>query len=178
MQNTRSVGRIIVLTGPESTGKSVLARQLAAHFGGASFPEYARSYLEERDTSAYTYEDVETIARGQLQQYIEAQTSDADYVFLDTWLIITKVWFRWVYDKEPLWLEDAIASYPVDLYLLCQPDLEWEADPLRENGGDNRLALYDEYKKELMAHGCNFGEIGGEGEKRLWNAVEKIVVSG
>ena len=96
------------------------------------------------------------------------------FFFFDTWLIITKVWFRWVYERVPEWLENEIKLCPVDLFLLCRPDLPWEADQVRENGGENRIRLYNEYLVQLRNYGFNFVEIGGSGEERLANAVSAI----
>ncbi|WP_163717935.1 AAA family ATPase [Mangrovibacterium lignilyticum] len=165
--------KLIVLTGPESTAKSTLSKQLANHFGGRDFPEFARNYLSGK-TGEYGYEDVEAITRGQLAQYDEAMADKAEYQFFDTWLIVTKVWFDWVYKRQPLWLEPAITDHPVNLYLLCKPDIPWEPDPLRENGGEVRSKLYDIYKQEFQKRNLSFLEIGGEGDDRLKNAIDAI----
>lgn len=164
----------IAITGPESTGKTTLARQLAEHFDGVFIPEFAREYVGTLP-GHYSFEDVEIIARKQLQQYSGTITSPEKFYFFDTWLIITKVWFRWVYAKVPEWLEEKIAECPVDLYLLCLPDLPWEADDVRENGGENRLRLFEEYHKELIAYGFPFVEIGGNGEERFNRAVSAVL---
>jgi len=165
--------KIIVLTGPESTAKSTLCAHLAEKFGGLSFPEYARTYLEGKPEH-YTYDDVAAIAKGQLEQYKSGLQSGRSYVFLDTWLIVTKIWFQWVYGKQPGWLEGAMRDYPVQLYLLCKPDIPWEPDPLRENGGEQREKLYRIYKDELESMQLPYVEIEGEGEQRLRNAIEAI----
>lgn len=160
----------IVITGPESTGKTTLAKQLAQTFNGLYVAEYAREYVEHL-TGQYTYGDVENIAREQIDQYIQAKQSRVKYVFFDTWLIITKVWFEWVFGTVPGWIEDAISNCPVDLYLLCQPDLPWEPDSVRENGGENRIKLFEKYKEELIQRKLNFVEISGEGDDRIQKAV-------
>lgn len=165
--------KIIVLTGPESTAKSTLTRQLAAYFKGTSFPEYARTYLEGKGDH-YSYTDVEAIAKGQIAQYDEAADLNGEFAFLDTWLFVTKVWFDWVYKRRPAWLDEAIHKKPVDLYLLCKPDIPWEPDPLRENGGEQRERLYQVYKEELINRNLPFVEIGGEGESRIENAIDAI----
>jgi NadR type nicotinamide-nucleotide adenylyltransferase len=163
----------IVITGPESTGKTTLATQLAETFGGLYVAEYAREYVEKLP-GHYTYADVENIARRQIDQYAEAMKSSAGMVFFDTWLIITKVWFEWVFGRVPKWFEDAIDECPVDLYLLCLPDLPWEADSVRENGGENRLKLFNRYRDELIRRRLSFVEIGGVDEVRLNAAIEAV----
>lgn len=163
----------IAVTGPESTGKSTLAKQLAESYNGVIIPEYARQYIENL-TEHYTYNDVENIAIEQVRQYMETINSNQNFFVFDTWLIITKVWFSWVYNTTPDWLEERIRNCPVDLFLLCRPDLPWEADPVRENGGDSRIKLFELYRTELEHYGFNFVEIGGSGEDRLGNSIQSV----
>jgi NadR type nicotinamide-nucleotide adenylyltransferase len=163
----------IVITGPESTGKTTLAKQLAKLFNGQYLPEFAREYVENLPHH-YTYEDVETIANAQVEQYLATKSSSDRLFFFDTWLIITKVWFNWVFSRTPEWLDDQIRNCPIDLFLLCRPDLPWEADPVRENGGENRLKLFDQYRNELNQYGFKFVEIGGRDEVRLQCAIDAI----
>lgn len=163
----------IAVTGPESTGKTTLAVQLADRFGGVYLPEYAREYVEKLPHH-YTFEDVEAIAKAQLEQYHSTNTLENEIFFFDTWLIITKVWFNWVFGKSPVWLDDQIRNCPIDLFLICRPDLPWEADPVRENGGENRIRLFEEYRNELVNFGFRFVEIDGTDEHRLNHAIEAI----
>jgi NadR type nicotinamide-nucleotide adenylyltransferase len=167
------MSKIIVLTGPESTAKSTLTNKLATYFKVPCFPEYAREYLAGKK-GCYSYADVEHIARKQIEQYEIAWQMKERFVFLDTWLIITKVWFEWVFDQAPAWLEEAITNHPVDLFLLCRPDIPWKPDPLREHGGEQRKQLFQIYKGELLTYGFHFAEIDGDGEKRILNAIEAI----
>jgi len=165
--------KIIVLTGPESTAKSTLTKALATHYQAAYFPEYAREYLSGKEGN-YTRADVEHIARKQVEQYEQALQGGTTLAFLDTWLIITKIWFEWVYVQVPGWLEEAIISHPVDLFLLCRPDIPWEPDPLREHGGEQRNQLFQTYRNELLGYGFRFSEIGGKGGERMTNAIGAI----
>lgn len=164
----------VAVTGPESTGKTTLAKQLAGRFSGLYVPEYARSYVEKL-TRPYTFDDVETIARRQVEEYGLACATGSEFIFFDTWLIITKVWFQWVFNSVPDWLDEKIRSCPIDLFLLCKPDLPWEADPVRENGGENRDRLYQTYRTELINYGFNFVEIEGTDSIRLKNAEEVLI---
>jgi NadR type nicotinamide-nucleotide adenylyltransferase len=163
----------IAITGPESSGKTMLAKQLADRFDGLYIPEYAREYVETLHRP-YTYDDVEHIAKTQVSQYQETKSASQQLFFFDTWLLITIVWFNWVYGKTPDWLEDRIRECPIDLFLLCSPDLPWEADPVRENGGENRVKLFEQYQKELSYYGFNFVLVSGSGDSRLANAVAAV----
>jgi len=163
----------IAVTGPESSGKTTLSRQLAELYKGQYIPEFAREYVEKLPHH-YSFQDVETIARTQVEQYLVTQTSSEKLFFFDTWLIITKVWFKWVFGKTPDWLEDQIRHCPIDLFLLCRPDLPWEADAVRENGGENRIRLFEEYRNELINYGFRYVEISGTDDQRLHNAIDAI----
>jgi NadR type nicotinamide-nucleotide adenylyltransferase len=164
---------IVIISGAESTGKSVLTKQLGLHFSSHFFPEYAREYLEKKG-SVYTYNDVETIAKAQQTQMEEAVKLKTPFVFFDTWLIITKVWFEVVYGKVPSWITDAISNAPIDLFLLCANDIPWNPDPLRENGGTMRERLFELYRTNIAAFGFKYDIVSGIGEKRVLNAIEII----
>jgi NadR type nicotinamide-nucleotide adenylyltransferase len=163
----------IVITGPESTAKSTLTMELSEYFNGTSYPEYAREYFKNQPEN-YTFEDIEYIARKQIGQYHDSENQVSGMVFFDTWLIITKVWFQWAYQTYPTWLDDEITNLPMDLYLLCLPDIPWVPDPLREHGGEERVKLFEAYKKELTNRNLNFIEVGGEGEERIQNAIQAV----
>ena len=163
----------IVITGPESTGKTTLAKQLAELYNGRYIREFAREYVEKLPHH-YTFNDVEAIANAQIEQYQLSKSGSEQMFFFDTWLIITKVWFNWVFGRTPEWLEVKIREWPIDLFLLCRPDLPWEPDAVRENGGENRLKLFEQYRNELNQYGFNYVEIGGSGEVRLQSAIDAI----
>ncbi|MCD6201161.1 MAG: AAA family ATPase [Bacteroidales bacterium] len=168
---------IIVLTGPESTGKTTLAGQLARHFGGSWIPEYARNYVEHLDRP-YVFEDVIRIARYQIKQTDRLMKEDLPAVFLDTDLIILKIWLQVMYENVPGWLQEAIEKRKIDLYLLCRPDIPWKYDPVRENPGGKREELFLIYEKELYQHGFPYRVVEGEGEERFRKAkvfVEEVI---
>lgn len=170
-KDSRKLKRILV-TGPESTGKTELVNWLAVRFKGATVEEYARDYIEGLDRP-YTYEDVEHIAKQQLLSY-ESEFPGKEWVFFDTWLMITRVWFEVVYKKVPHWLENSIKQARFDLVLLCAPDLPWIADGVRENGGLERDRLFEQYKEELLRFGMEWEELRGTGEERFARAEEII----
>ncbi len=165
--------RIIVVTGAESTGKSVLTRQLGEHFGAPFYPEYAREYLEKCDPH-YTFNDVIHIAMVQAMQMEEAKRHHAEILFFDTWLIITKVWLEVVYGKVPAWIHEVISTAPISLFLLCDTGLPWEPDPLRENGGEMREKLSAMYKANLEGYGFHYGIVTGRGNERIDHALQII----
>lgn len=163
----------IVVTGPESTGKTVLSQMLSKKMDCPWIPEYAREYVENLG-GIYGYSDVEAIGRKQIEEYKKYTAHKADFLIFDTWLIITKVWFQLAFGKVPGWINSSIQEMPVSYYLLCYPDLEWQPDKVRENGGKKRLELFSIYKEEIEQTGIAYGIIKGEGEERFRMA-ERLV---
>ncbi len=161
---------IVVITGPESTGKTELAKALSEYYNCAYEPELSRKYVSELNRE-YNYSDVEKIARMQIEQFEKAIKSNTP-AFFDTGLIITKVWFDVVYKKCPIWLIEAIEKLPKFNHLLCDTDLLWIPDLVRENGGEMRNKLFQKYKKELKQFGFKYKVVSGTGTQRLQNAIE------
>lgn len=162
--------KIIVITGAESTGKTTLTEQLAAYFGVPYLPEIAREYVENLN-GKYTFSDVEKIAKMQIEQFTKISKSNAPYIFIDTWLIVTKIWFEFVYKKVPNWLIFEIEKTNIDLFLVCDIDLPWVFDPVRENGGKNRKILHNKYIEEINNFNFNYKIVKGTNEKRHNNAL-------
>jgi len=161
----------IVITGPESTGKTALAQTLAEKYNTLWVPEYARDYVEKLNRP-YDYDDVVRIARHQItQETIYASKVRHGLLFFDTWLIITKVWFDLVFGTCPEWVTDHIRASKIDLFLVCSTDLPWIADPVRENGGEKREELLTLYCDEIRSFGFDYEIIEGSGPARAANAV-------
>ncbi len=165
--------KTIVLTGPESTGKSTLCKQLSEYFNVPFLPEFARTYLENLKRP-YIFEDLEYIAAQQI--YLEKLflAENQKMLFIDTDLIITKIWFCEVYGCCPIWLHKAIIENEHSLYLLCFPDIEWIPDSVRENGGKNRIRLLEMYQKEYEFYNFSYKILKGKNEKRFENALNFV----
>ena len=164
---------IIVISGAESTGKTSLAGFLAGHYGVDYIPEYARGYIENLGRP-YIYDDVEHIAQRQSDLLEEAIRSGKKLIILDTYLVITKIWFREVFGRVPDWLQIRLESSQVNLFLLCDHDIEWVEDPVRENPGERRAYLSDQYRKEILNLGMEPVIVRGRGSAREQNALEGI----
>ena len=181
----------IGIIGPESTGKTTLARQLAAAVGGCAVMEYAREYVEQLGRP-YSYEDVVLIAREQIRQldaYSPAlsskttgnaepdsslgEKSEEKFVFFDTELIVTKVWFKHKYGECPAFVTKYLEQSPLDFYLLCSPDLPFVADPVRENP-HIRQQLFDLYLDNIRHYQVPYAVVSGSGEARLRSALAAV----
>ena len=140
------------IIGPESTGKSTLAKYLAKRYKGVYVPEYARTYVEQKGTKEISYEELCEIARHQIEEMETMSRQPSAISFFDTELIVTKVWFEYAFGQVPEWIEENIHRYPMDVYLLTYPDLPWVPDPARSNGSDTiRKELFDRYEAEIQA---------------------------
>ncbi len=161
----------ISITGPESTGKSQLAEQLAKHYRTNWIPEYARKYLDEIDRP-YTYDDILVIAKTQFEEENIA-ASNTEILFCDTDLCVTSIWCNVKYGKCHPWITTNLEHHVYDLYLLCDIDLPWQYDPLREHP-EMRTELFGMYRDLLQQHRFNYRVVKGTGEERLQNAIAFI----
>lgn len=163
----------IVIIGPESTGKSTLCKDLAAHFNTKWCPEYAREFLT-KNPGAYSYEDLLTIAKGQIE--LEASFSkdmkDDEILFVDTDMYVMKVWCEYVFGKCHRFILDQVVERKYDFYLLCNTDLPWAPDPLREYPDPAiREHLFSMYKDILINQSVPWAEVGGQFRERLETAI-------
>ncbi len=201
----------IVIIGPESTGKSTLCMQLAAHYHTRWVPEYAREFLEKNGTQ-YRYENLYEIALGQVEGeesgvisqeslanshqsldisqesiVISHQSLDNSWqtnlnpqhttpvIFIDTDLYVIKVWSEFVFNKCDNRILTQIAKRKYDLYLLCNTDLPWQADSLREYPDlHTREILYHYYKDAMLNQKTTWADISGMHEERLQKAIEAV----
>lgn len=169
MLNRVKLLKKIAITGPESTGKSWLAENLAAHYKTNWVPEYAREYLDKNGLK-YSIADLNKIAKGQYERMLQAENVNQGLFFLDTELVVIKIWSEVVFKKSPIFVEEMLSKQKIDMYLLCYPDLPWEFHPMRENP-DNRDFLFELYENELKKQKFNYRVVKGMGEERLKNAI-------
>ena len=173
----------IVIIGPESTGKSTLCEQLAEHYKTSWCPEYAREYLLKNGTD-YSFDDLLTIAKGQValeENYTAALLeknpveNSGSLLFLDTDMYVMKVWCEFVFGNCHRYILQQIVERKYDLYLLCNVDLPWVKDELREYPDlENRQKLYYFYKDIMVNQSVPWVEISGNYEQRLEKAIAAV----
>lgn len=181
----------IVVIGPESTGKSTLCEKLAAHYQTIWCPEYAREYLLEHGTN-YTYDNLLEIAKGQValeeehikkieaKENIRANThsllaTSHPLLFIDTDMYVMEVWCKFVFGKTHSWILNQILQRKYDLYLLCNVDLPWVKDELREYPDlERREKLYNIYKDIMLHQSVPWVDISGNYDERLQKAINAV----
>jgi NadR type nicotinamide-nucleotide adenylyltransferase len=169
-----SAPKKIVILGPESTGKSTLCEALAKHYNTVWCPEYARQYLSEYGTD-YDYENLLKIAKGQLageDQYVQKANQ---MLIIDTDMYVMKVWCEYVFNNCHPFILEKINERKYDAYLLCDIDLPWTADEMREYPNEEpRKELFTIYKELLINQKTPWGIVSGRGAARTENAIALI----
>ncbi len=164
--------RKIVLIGPESTGKTTLANQLAKHYEVPLVEEFARNFIDALN-QPYQKADLLKIAKGQLKNEDIIVRKSPNLLICDTDLIVIKIWSTVKYKSVDNWILTEIQSRHYDLYLLCGTDIPWEFDEQREHP-EFREELYQLYLNELINYNKNFAELTGNQIIRFEKAVELI----
>jgi NadR type nicotinamide-nucleotide adenylyltransferase len=178
----------IVVIGPESTGKSTLCAELAAHYKTEWCPEYAREYLDKNGKD-YSYDDLLTIAKGQIaeeevtsyklqvasEDSHQPSTINHQLLFIDTDMYVMKVWCEFAFGKCHNWILNQIANRKYDLYLLCNVDLPWVSDELREYPDkETRNKLYHYYKDIMINQPVPWIDISGSYQGRFQIAISAV----
>jgi nicotinamide riboside kinase/4'-phosphopantetheinyl transferase EntD len=159
----------IVLTGPESSGKTKLTNSLSKYFKMPFVPEYAREYLNKKNKE-YNLSDLLKINDAQTKVQ---KATDGEMVFWDTDIITIIIWAKEKFGASNEIFEKLLKENIPHFYLLCNPDLKWEQDDLRENPND-RYRLLKEFQSILIKRRIPYAHIQGKGEIRLKNAIESI----
>ncbi len=166
----------IAIVGVEATGKSTLAENLAKHYQSIWVQEYAREYLNNLGRK-YTFDDVLQIAKAQHKLINEniAKNPSLPIIFIDTELLVTHIWCEYVFGKSHSWIAEKLSKQTYDLYLLCNIDLPWEADPLREQPDiEKRKEIHKLYEFYLQKLRFPYVLIEGKAEERMHKAIKAI----
>jgi NadR type nicotinamide-nucleotide adenylyltransferase len=155
----------IAVIGPESTGKTTIAKELASHFNTVWVPEYAREFLNTLGRP-YVQSDLIEIAKGQLKAEHDMAKKANNFLFCDTDLQVIKVWSEHKYGDCDPWILNQIETHYYDFYFLTFFDIPYEQDELRENP-EERPYFFDIYYQLLMKKGQQFAVVQGNAEERI-----------
>lgn len=162
----------IAITGPESTGKSTLAKELAFHYKTLYAREAARNYVRDINRD-YNYFDLYVIALKQLSHEKRIARNAKKYMFCDTELTVIKIWAMHKFNKCHPFVLQKLEEVKYDLYLLCNTDLPWEYDAYREHPNLGQY-FFEKYEQELINRKLPYVIISGKGKERLQNAINAV----
>lgn len=174
MEKTNGTNKIIrvAIVGPESTGKTTLAEQLAKHYHTVFVAEYAREYID-RLNRPYSIDDIVAISKRQMELEDAIAAKARKLLVCDTNLLVTKIWAEFKYGICPEWLEAEYHKRHYALCLLCNIDIPWEPDPQREHP-HLREELFSVYKRKLDEQKAPYIIISGLYEARKKTAINAI----
>lgn len=166
----------IALYGPECTGKTTLAKQLAEHFNTVWIPEFAREYLQQKwdkEQQICQKEDLLPIAIGQTKLENEGLSKANTFLFADTNLMVTKVFSELYYGECNEVIEKAAKKHKYDLFFLTDVDVPWEKDDLRDKPNNRELTL-KQFEENLISLKKPYIKLTGSKEKRFQKAINII----
>lgn len=168
--------RKIIVTGPESSGKTTLARMLAEHYQAPLVDEQARAYLNGLDRP-YVESDLLAIAQQQWAAEKKgegtARETLSPLVICDTDLLIIRIWALVKFGRCDPWITKILADHKPAHSMLCAPDIPWEPDPLREDphGRDQLFAIHEQ---ELDSLNRTYTVVHGDPAQRLSMAIAAV----
>ena len=171
--------RRVCLFGPESTGKTALARKLAAHYDTRCVLEYARPLLDFKEGRCDP-EDIPRIANGQLASEAALARQANRVLFCDTDVLTTAIWSDVLFGTCPEWVRAAAERQTYDLYLLMDTDIEWEDDGQRFLRAERHLLL-ERYRRALEGRDRPYLKVSGDYPARFEiarAAVDELLGSG
>lgn len=167
----------VVLFGPESTGKTTLAKELATYYKTNWVPEYAREYLQNKwdnEQKTCEFHDLLPIAVGQMNLENKLSLTANKILFCDTDLLETKVYSETYYNGScDTLLEEYALQNSYDLYLLTNIDIPWQADDLRDKPNERQI-MFSYFKETLEKYNKNFITLSGNKKTRLVTAVKEV----
>ena len=168
------VSYLVAIVGPESTGKTTLATQLAIMHHGVWLPEYARTFLSD---AHYTEDEIHIVAREQLSREQDFVRANPHFGVLDTDGVVLRVWFAERFGHVPTYIDRHLEQQATRTYLLMYPDLPWEFDPQRESKAD-LSRLFEVYEQVLSEQAFEYAVIKGKGDARMRGAIDYLQTTG
>ncbi len=163
----------VVITGAESTGKTTLVEQLAAHFEAPFSQEFVRDFVQSIDRPIRE-QDLNAIMSGQIKYENEAYGNSPRLVFHDTNLLSNVIYADYYFKQHPKELDLALSANQYDLYLFCQNEIPWEADGAQRDSPQARNELHQAFEEMLEVCTVPVVKIKGNPEDRFHQAINAI----
>ena len=157
-----------MISGPESSGKTTLFKELCNVYSIKGVSEYSRDYIANLDRD-YTYDDILKIAKQQVVNEQKCFEMKQPFLFADCDLLTLEIWCEFKYGKCHTFISENLRNQLPDIYFLCFPDIPWEYDSQRENPND-RLGLFDIYESKVKSFGVDYHILKGDKPDRLKSA--------
>lgn len=165
------------ITGPESTGKSSLAKQLSTYFNEPWVPEVARSYLANLGRP-YNQQDLDVMLQQQMEQEALAALRAKQFIICDTGPEVFWIWSKYKFGSVSSFISETFNGVSYHQTLLLNIDLPWESDPLRENPNyEERKAIFELYNSLLSKNNVDYEVVSGIGENRFRNALTSLTIN-
>ncbi len=152
----------ICFYGPESTGKSVMTKQLATQYQTEFVPEVAREIVNSNE---FTVEDIIKIGYAYADRVQEKSKTANKILFCDTDLITTQIYCRHYLGVVPNVLYELEKKISYDQYFLFDIDVPWVADGMRDLG-EKRQGMFEIFKHELEIRNIPYLLVRGNYEQR------------
>ena len=162
----------VVLTGPESSGKTYLSQRLASYFKALHITEYSREYIDSLDR-LYEVNDLIHIEQGLRRWEKAAASAQAKLIIQDTDFLTIWIWYKDKYHLTPTRVYKYLQAHLPDLYLLCRPDIPWEPNHQRENPHE-RDRLFEIYEEEIGLLDVPYNIVEGGLHSRLQFALDAV----
>jgi HTH-type transcriptional repressor of NAD biosynthesis genes len=153
----------ICFYGPESTGKTEMARRMAAHYQTEFVPEVAREMITSND---FTLADIIQIGEAQTKRIKEKCKRANKLLFCDTDLITTQIYSQQYMNEVPPVLVELENQIQYDMYFLFDIDVPWVPDGLRDLG-HKRSEMASIFKSELERRAIPYTLVSGTWEERF-----------
>ena len=171
MEKRKNYMKKISIVGPESSGKSLLANTLSKSLNCSLTEEYARQYLNNKNS--YDYDDLTQIAIKQNEIIKKEIKRGGNFLIADTSLIVIEIWSKIKFNKTDSRIINLSKQEKFDYYILCKPDIPWVFDSLRENPND-RDYIFKFYLKILKKRNYNFKIVSGPHATRTLASLDFI----
>lgn len=170
----------VAVLGPESTGKSTLCLEISKFFNLSFVQEASRDFLTNLNRP-YTFEDLDMIAERQFSMINEMELEGESLLIADTEILTIRIWSLIKYGRCSDLINNLLKQQKFHHYLLCNTDLAWIPDPLREVPDlKKRNEILELFQSELKQNDWPYSIIHGTGDARFLqarNILENLIVA-